>query len=193
MRTLVRSESQADRGEIEAAWAELEARGRDDLVAEGVAEADISLQRSVDARYVGEGHEVQVLLESGSLDDAGLAALYERFHDVHDRTFGYAYRGLQEVELVNLRVEAVGEVNRPVARAEDEAGAGTGSPEPQGSRAVWFEGGFADCPIHGRDDLAPGARLSGPAIIEEFGSTIVVRPGWGVRVDPQRNLIMERS
>ena len=42
-----------------------------------------------------------------------LAALCDAFHDVHDRTFGYAYRGQQEVEIVNLRVEAVGRVSRP--------------------------------------------------------------------------------
>ena len=99
----------------------------------------------------------------------------ERFHDVHDRTFGYAYRGQQEVELVNLRVQAVGEVHRPsLARAE--TGGRPGPLEPAGSAPVYFEGdGFVDCPIHRRADLAPGQRSSGPAIVEEFGST-TVRP-----------------
>ena len=191
VRTLVRSESQADPAELEAAWAELEERGRADLAAEGVADGDIALQRGVDARYVGEGHEVQVLVDGGPLDADGLRGLSDRFHDVHERTFGYGYRGEQEVEIVNLRVEAVGRVSRPSLRARD--GAGADAAEPAGTRPVWFEGDFVDCPIHAREALAPGTRFAGPAIVEEFGSTIVVRPGWRVSVDPHRNLVLERD
>ena len=61
------------------------------------------------------------------------------------------------------------------------------------TRPVWFEGAFVECPIRAREELAPGMRLTGPAVVEEFGSTTVVRPGWRASVDPHRNLIMERD
>jgi N-methylhydantoinase A len=156
-----------------------------------VADEAVELQRSVDARYVGEGHEVQVLVDAGPLDAAGVTALCESFHDVHDRTFGYAYRGEQEVEIVNLRVEALGRVNRPTL-VEGESN-GTGDATPTTTRPVWFAGGLLDCPIYARDGLAPGTAFTGPAVVEEFGSTIVVRPGWRVSVDPHRNLKLERD
>jgi N-methylhydantoinase A len=190
VRTLVRSESQADPAEIEAVYAELERRGRNDLRAEGVAEANVALQRGLDARYVGEGHEIQVLVEGGPIDADGLRTLCERFHEVHDRTFGYAYRGEQEVEIVNLRVEAVGGVSSPVMVAgASEARDAT----PPSVRPVWFEGGFVECPIRPRDALPPGTRFAGPTVVEEFGATTVVRPGWRVSVDPHRNLVLERE
>jgi N-methylhydantoinase A len=190
VRTLVRSESQADPAEIEAVWAELERRGQDDLRAEGVADSDVALQRGVDARYVGEGHEVQVLVDRGPVDVEGLRALCERFHEVHDRTFGYAYRGEQEVEIVNLRVEAVGRVNRPPVVAGDVEAREAATPSV---RSVWFKGDFVGCPIHAREALAPGTSFTGPAVVEEFGSTTVVRPGWRASVDPHRNLVLERD
>lgn len=192
VRTLVRRESGADPAEIEAVWAELERRGREDLHREGVAEVDIVLQRGVDARYVGEGHEVQVLVDGDRLDPDRLRALCERFHQVHERTFGYAYRGDQEVEIVNLRLEAVGRVSHPTLAAADAPDAARGA-EPESVRPVWFEGEFVDCPIHAREALAPSASLPGPAVVEEFGSTTVVRPGWRVSVDRHRNLVMERE
>jgi N-methylhydantoinase A len=192
VRTLVRSESQADPAEIEAAWVELERQGRNDLHSEGVADADVELQRSADARYVGEGHEVQVLLDGAQLDADGLSALYTRFHEVHDRTFGYAYGGEQEVEIVNLRVEAVGRVSRPALAAAEADGAPRDAAS-QSLRSVWFDGDFVECPIHARDALETGARLAGPAVVEEFGSTTVVRPRWRAFVDRHRNLVMERD
>jgi N-methylhydantoinase A len=192
VRTLVRSETQADPDELEAAWAELERSGRDDLRAEGVGADDVELQRSVDARYVGEGHEVQVRVGGGPLDAAGLRALCESFHDVHDRTFGYAYRGEQEVEIVNLRVEAIGRVSRPAPAALDAVDGSTGGAAVN-TRPVWFEGDFVDCPIHARETLASGTRFRGPAVVQEFGSTTVVRPGWVASVDAHRNLVLERD
>lgn len=193
VRTLVRSESQADPAELEDTWGELERRGLDDLRAEGVADADVALQRSVDARYVGEGHEVQVLVDDGRLDAAGLHALCERFHEAHHRTFGYAYRCEQEVEIVNLRVEAVGRVSRPALIAAAEDGGSAHEAAPGSVRPVWFEGELVDCPIYAREALAMGVRFAGPAVVEEFGSTTVVRPSWRASVDAHRNIVMERG
>jgi N-methylhydantoinase A len=190
--TMVRDELQADAAEIERAWAALEREGREDLQSEGIVAHDIELQRRVDARYVGEAHEVQVLVRDGRLDREGLLDLYDRFHKAHDRTFGYSYRGEQQVEIVNLRVQAVGRVSRP-SIATSDGDRPRPSVEPAGTRPVYFDEGFVESPIYARDSLTPGAIFRGPAVVEEFGSTVVVRPGWKVAVDNYRNLRLERG
>ena len=65
IRTLVRQRSSSDTHEIEAAWAEIEDRGRAEIAAEGVATDKIILTRSGDLRYVGEGHEIEVSVPPG--------------------------------------------------------------------------------------------------------------------------------
>jgi N-methylhydantoinase A len=190
VRTLVRSEESADVAELEAAWAELEARGSSDLIAEGVAPDAIELRRSADARYVGEAHEIQVHLEPELRGEGAVAAVWDRFHDVHERTFGFAYRGEQHVEIVNLRIQAVGAVHRP--RLTERQPAATLVATSAAERPVYVSGEWVDCPIYSRDDLEPGMQLDAPSVVEEYGSTTIAFPGWTMRVDGYGNLVMER-
>ena len=188
VRTFVRGESELDAAELRAAWSTLEDEGRDVLAREGVAADKMILKRIADARYLGEAHEVQVPVPEPELDDVALAALIDRFHDVHERVYGYAYRGEQPAELVNLRVQAVGVVHRPTLAP---AAGGSAEAESIDTRAVHFDGASVETPIYQRDDLGAGASFTGPAIVEEFGSTTVVFPAWKLRVDDYGNLILE--
>ena len=190
IRTLVRQRSKADQTEIETVWRELEATGLADIEAEDVPAARIALHRSADLRYVGEGHEVQVDITHGLEGDAAIEAMWSSFHRVHRETFGYDYEGEQDVELVNLRVQAVGVVHRP--NVAEKAGAAA-APTPVATRQVyWRDGGWIDCAIHRRDDLAAGATMPGPIIVEEYGSTVVVPRSWSIRPDRYGNLILEK-
>ena len=193
VRTFVRSEDNLEIEQLEEVWAALEEEGRRVLRAEGVEEGRIVLQRTVDARYFGEAHEVKVPVGGGRrLDGRGLAAILDSFHDLHGRTFGYAYRGEQPVELVNLRVQAVGSVHRPSLSPSPDGPRGASGPYTE--RPVYFDDdGFVDCPIYRRVDLGVEDSLDGPTVIEEFGSTTVVFPGWKLRVDAYGNLLMERG
>jgi N-methylhydantoinase A len=191
IRTLVRQQSGADAAEIDAAWRELEARGRAEIAAEGVAGADIALHRSADMRYVGEGHEVPVPVPDGMTGSAAIDHLWSAFHQVHQRTFGFAYEGEQDVELVNLRVQAVGRVHRPLAREVAGNGRTAG---PSTTRPVfWRDKGWQDCAIFRREGLPRDAALDGPAIVEEYGSTVVVPAGWRLIVDAYSNLMLKRT
>jgi len=53
--------------------------------------------------------------------------------------------------------------------------------------------GYVDTPVVWRPDLAPGVRVQGPAIVEEFGSTVPIHPGFTATVDAYLNLIVTRS
>ena len=94
---------------------------------------------------------------------------------------------------MNLRSTGIGPIKRPEL-----------TPEPletnptltaKSTRAVCFddEVGYVDTPVYWRLDLAPGSTFSGPAIVEEFGSTVPVHPGFAARVDEYRNLIVTRE
>jgi N-methylhydantoinase A len=61
----------------------------------------------------------------------------------------------------------------------------------KGTRRAWFRlSGWVECPLYDRDRLQPGARLSGPAIVEQVDSTTVVHPGQILEVDEYDNMLM---
>jgi N-methylhydantoinase A len=70
-----------------------------------------------------------------------------------------------------------------------------GTPEPASRRPVCFDAaaGYVDTPVYWRPDIAPGQQVTGPAIIEEFGSTVPLHPGFTARVDAYRNIIVTRE
>lgn len=191
VRTLVRQQASADAGEIDGALQELERIGKAEVMAEGVAAERIRLRRSADVRYVGEGHEVPVEIPPGAEGAAAVETMWSTFHRVHLDAFGFDYEGRQDVEVVNLRVQVTGQVDRPAAR---EIAQGASAAAPVSSRpAYWREAGWVDCPIFRREDLGAGERLDGPLIVEEYGSTVVVPAGWGLACDRYGNLVMEKA
>ncbi|MEJ8573139.1 hydantoinase/oxoprolinase family protein [Microbaculum marinum] len=191
VQTLVRQQSAADPKEIESVWQALEAAGKAEIADEGVAPDNIALQRSADVRYVGEGHEVPVILPVGMTGGEAIGKVWADFHEVHERTFGFSYEGRQDVEIVNLRVQAVGRVHRP--KPQKVAG-GSKSAAPKGARRVfWRKTGWVDCPLYDRAGLVAGQTIAGPLISEEYGSTVVVPPGWSVRSDDYGILHLERE
>jgi N-methylhydantoinase A len=148
---------------------------------EGVAEDAIEFERRLDLRYVGQSYELTV--------PAG-GALAQRFHAEHDRVYGFSAES-EPIECVSLRLTTIGRIAKPPPRALARGGV----PEATSRRDVYFAeaGGYGDCPIYDRYALGAGAHLAGPAVVEEFDSTTVVHPGYGLRVDEHGNLIIERE
>lgn len=190
VRTLVRLESTSDPAEIEQHWQTLEDSGRADLREQGIAEENWELRRLADLRYYGEAHEVRVTIPEGETGEEALRSMWKDFHSAHEQVCGFAYEGEQEVELVQLRVQAVGKMHRPPSMRL----AGSGDFDSMGSRRVyWSADGWVDTPLYDRYDLPNGARIASPAVIQEYGSTVVVVPGWGAAVDEHGNIRMEAT
>ncbi len=191
VRTLVRQQSTAAVEELDGLWAELERLGCDEIAAEGVAREAIQLERSADVRYVGEGHEVLVAIPAGLSGAAAVEQMWSAFHRVHDDTFGFHYEGSQDVEVVSLRVQAIGRMHRPAGRTVEP---GSDASSPAGSRDVYWRGrGWVSCPIWRREGLSRGFATQGPGIVEEYGSTLVVPEGWALGNDDYGNLILEKE
>ena len=173
------------------AYEELEARAAEGLDREGVPERLRVMRRSVEMRYRGEAAEIEVDAPGGYLTPPALAEMIERFHLLYQRRWGRGRKGSRPVEITRLRVAGVGLTeppNLPLIPAGDD------SPEEayKGARLVWFRelGGFHDTPVYYRERLLEGNRISGPAIVESFGSTTAIFPQQEARVDRYGNLVM---
>jgi len=189
--TLVQREDRLDLTTVNAAYDDLIRRAEQELSKAAVPQELRRLLRSADIRYLGEAYEVQVDVPAGVIDEVAVGQMTERFHERHERLYGYEYRGRQVCELVNLRVSAIGLVDRPRLQAADEES--PEQPSAESSRAVHFLGtGVVETPVFRRESLAVSARLQGPAVLEEYGSTAVIPPGWQAFPDGLGNLILER-
>jgi N-methylhydantoinase A len=142
-------------------------------------------------RYVGQSYELRVGLPSGVLDAKHLGELREAFFAEHRRAYGYATADA-DVEIVTLRVAGTGKVPRPRIRQLHSAQLPVDSAQ-KGSRPVYFaeSAGYVRTTIYDRYRLAAGHSISGPAVIEEIDSTVVVHPGWSATVDRYGNLLIE--
>ena len=191
---------------VAASYDELTARAASALSTEGFAPEQHQFVRTADLRYFGQAFEVRVPVSDGRIDAAVLDAVANRFHAEHRALYGYdfAHDPTQQVEWVNLRVSGIGPIRRPEIRrhlpsSDPNSRTGTLPDLPNGSldgkRGVCFDAdqGYVDTPVVQRSSLEPGQEVAGPVIIEEFGSTVPVHPGFQVRVDEFLNLIVTRS
>ncbi len=183
-----------DPADVTTTYDALTDQARAALLREGFPESEHSFVRTADLRYFGQAFEVRVAVPEGAVDAAVLDAVAELFHAEHKALYGYDFAGdsTQQVEWVNLRVSGIGPIQRPeIARSP----LGDGRvPAERGRRPVCFEpaDGYVDTPVLWRNDLLPGTVVTGPAIIEEFGSTIPLHPGFTARVDEYLNVIVTR-
>ena len=190
VQTAVRRHRDLDPAEVERAYAELQARSAATLRQEGFAEAEHRFVRTADLRYFGQAFEVRVPVAAGPLDVDAVAGA---FHDAHAQLYGYSFRGdeRQQVEWVNLRVSGIGPIARPVLPALPVRG-GDVERARTGTRTVVFDEP-CETPVYWRPDLSPGDVLHGPAVLEEFGSTIPLHPGFRAEVDGSGNVRVTRE
>ncbi|WP_283133670.1 hydantoinase/oxoprolinase family protein [Rhizohabitans arisaemae] len=175
-------------GAVSAIFAELEGQAGEALNKEGFEQHVYA--RSVDLRYFGQAYEVRVAAPGGPIDAEFVATVLDRFHEAHERLYGYGYRDdpRHGVEWVNLRVSGIGPIKRPVLRRRPY---GTNSSKPQGIRKVVFDAGDSgEIRIYAREQLRAGDVVNGPAVIEEYGSTLPIHPGFTAAVDGHGNILV---
>jgi len=167
-------------------FADMERGARRQLQLEGFDAAQQRMRRSLDLRYRSQAFELNLGLGDESLD-----AVEGAFHRHHQAMYGHADR-TASIELVNARLSAYGVVARPAAAHHEGGGAGLDAALVE-RRPVRFDGAVHDCPVWERERLPADAELRGPAIVEEFGATTVVPPGWRGALDAHGNLRLERA
>jgi N-methylhydantoinase A len=136
--------------------------------------------RTADFRYGGQSWEVEVEF-TGSLAD-----VLARFEDAHERLYGVRGEPGSPIEIRALRVAGLG----PSA-AVDALGLEDAARTAGGTRAATFDGETLDVPVRTRASIGADAE-PGPLLVDEYDTTVVVRPGWTVRRDTAtQTLILE--
>jgi N-methylhydantoinase A len=197
VRTFVAGHGDLDLAALATVYGELEGEAAAALAAEGFAAGTTRFLRGADLRYDGQAFEVRVDVPAGPVDPALAATVLDRFHDEHERLYGYSYRDRPHhgVEWVNVRLTGVGPLDSAAFAAlppRPGAAAGT-APPPRSTRPVHFAGSWHDVPVLWRGDLGAGDEVLGPAVVEEYGSTLPVPPGLRVTVDRLGALVVRRE
>ena len=185
VRTFYADLSQVDFAALLAVHTEMAAEARASLRHSGQA----ALETQLDIRYVGQEFTLSVPLERSALEAGDRAGIRQAFDALYEHRYAHSSPD-EPVEVVNVRVAAVGK-RVPLAFPRLEAGAGPA--RPARTRPVHLDdvGTPVVCPVYERAALAAGATLSGPAIVQEHGTTTVLFPGDRCRVAPTGELVIE--
>jgi N-methylhydantoinase A len=174
---------------VEGAFAALERRGAAMLERAGVAPAQRRFERSVDARYPRQSHELAVPVAARPIDPAALAQIAADFHEHHLHTYGHDNRS-ESVQIVSVRVAAIGATASLAIR---DAVARSGTDAVKTKRPLWFrETGVIDATIYDRRRMASGLQVTGPAVIESLDSTILVPPRWRAEMNEDGFVLLTR-
>lgn len=171
----------------------LVARVQEEVFREEIDAVEIQLERFIDLRYTRQSSELT--LKIPNVAAAELApALTEAFHSEHEHMYGYR-RESDPIAIVSLRLKATAPARSVGFRELGESFARTtkGDHSPETTRRVYFgpQASEQQTPILERSDLV-GKSLTGPLIVEEFDTTVVVPPGWQAGVDGYGNIVLKK-
>jgi len=168
---------------------DMEELGKKQVSAGGVHPHEVTISRSADMRYVRQGREICVPIPNGKLSKKSVKSIRQSFRSVYQERYSRYLTDIP-IEAVSWRVAVNGprptiqpvklEVERNVISALKK------------KRPVYFPEyeGFTECPVYDRYRMGPGTRLTGPAIVEERESTLVVGPGGKLNIDDYLNAIV---
>lgn len=181
----VRSDG-ADWATIEAVLLKMERQAREILLADGVAESEITLTRSAEGRYTGQLHEVsfEVPRHLDVSSDQALTA----FAEVYSRRFGHTHRD-RTVEILTWRLSASGRRRSFLMRMPVSSASRT--PARRRCRRMNCDGVWVDAVVLDRYSLGPGAKVVGPAAIEERESTVILGADDQAHIDEYLNLVID--
>ncbi|ASN51183.1 hydantoinase B/oxoprolinase family protein [Sinomonas sp. R1AF57] len=183
----------ADAAGLQSRFDSLALEAKHQLSADGVPAERQKLRRLADGRYEGQGYEVRFEVPDGEVTPEWLEGLVELFHEAHEAEYGHRF-ATGGVEIVNIRVEGIGTMDElPAPKAEGTTTALADAIVDRQS-VVFDEGGKAvgfDTPYYDRSKLGAGVRIEGPAIIEQYDSTVVVPPHFSAAIDPHGNIVID--
>jgi 5-oxoprolinase (ATP-hydrolysing) len=166
---------------LEAIAEKLAMEARDELVAQGVSPAAVSLLRRAHLKY--EGTDTALVVTLGPLPD-----MVRQFEAAYRKQFSFLMPGKALVaEAVSVEAIAAGESIAEQRAAHKPAG------KPAETVRIFTGGRWHPAPLYRREELAPGQRIDGPAIIAEANATTVVEPEWRAGVTPLDHLVLERA
>ena len=189
VRTVHGSTEELDPSELERQFEDMAQGARQTLAEEGCAPEQVELARQFDLRYLGQAHALTVAVPAGSISRELLRDVGRVFEAEHEQTYGH--RGQDEdIEVANLRLVARRSTTPPDFPSLHSR---PGSRHQPSTRPAYFgpEFGLVDAAVlTDRQDL-DRQTLEGPAIVEEYDTTIVVPPGCRASLDSLGNVVIE--
>lgn len=178
------SDNDQDLTRMRAALEGLRQRAVDTLESEGFSADQQELQLSFDLRYAGQQWTVPVRCETITVRD-----IKRDFEKAYQQLYGYL-QPTGQIQVVNLRVAAIGKLPPAVIRPADTAVA---MPKPSNTREVWIsqQHGWTSVPIFEGVRLRPGHAIQGPAVVEELTTTILVDAGSQLLVTSGDNYLIQ--
>lgn len=163
----------------------------DQVIRDGALATSLEVLVTADARYLGQGYELEISLDGTSTDDLSLIA--QRFHDAHRELYGHASPD-EPVEIVTVRIAVTGALERSAAK---EIATGSPAPAPQAvleTRPVRFaDYGTVATPVYQRAELTAGNRIEGPAVLVQMDATTVILPGQHGTVQTNGDVIVTEN
>lgn len=149
----------------------------------------LRVEAYLDMRYAGQDFTLPVAVAEHEFEGDGLGVVRRRFDDAHERRYGH-HASDEHAEVVNMRVTGFGRRDKPrLAGVANRSGGA----QPSDHARIHFERGDkpVDAPIYARDDLIPGDRIPGPALIEEYASTTILFAGDSATVTDNLALVID--
>jgi N-methylhydantoinase A len=189
-RSCARTQDRLDFAEINGLYAEMRRQADADFARIGIATAQLSYHPTVEMRYAGQFHEVEIDMPHGELNAESLAALLKNFHAKYERMYTYSMPW-RAAEFLTFRLKVTAPA-RPLAMAASKKTAAGVAAARRGFRRCLFDGQAqrVDTPVYDWERLAPGHTLAGPALIDDTTTTVLVAPGFSCEVDAYRNLLL---
>jgi N-methylhydantoinase A len=163
------------------AFRDLEERGYQAMLADGVAPEHIRMTRFVDMCYVGQSFELVVPYAP---------TFIEAFHHHHEQRYGYE-DSARPTQVVNVRVQVVGPAGATYPASMGLEAHGDARAAQVDTLPMYVDKQWQQAPVYDRQRLAPGSRFHGPALITEYSATTVVPADFSARVDGRRNVILQ--
>ncbi len=181
--TIMKNVNDIDENILSEYFAPIKAQAIKDLNKEGISEDSIIMEYYLDMRYKGQSYEIIVPIEPDKNNYS------ENFHTAHEKTYGYSNKH-KVVEIVNIRLRARGIPEKPVLEKQEYAGETPDKSVFCDKKDVIFDNKTYETDIIDRNGLKYGNKITGPAIITEYTSTIVVPPKSTVEIDVFGNMII---
>ncbi|VEF46579.1 hydantoin utilization protein A [Bacillus freudenreichii] len=179
--------------EIHGILNDLRKKGIETLIAEGLREDEIKFHYHFDMMYAGQYYEVGVGFTEEEIERLSVGMIEDKFHALHDQLYGYNTKSMP-VEIVNFNMAAIGITLKPNVQDCGYTGAGTDHAQTGRRPASLGENAeIIDVPVFDGDLLTHGNEITGPAIIEQVVTTIIVPEEFNCIVDKNNNYVMYKK
>ena len=174
---------------IKAEFSLLRERGTAWLRDEQDYDGELAFIYSADMRYRGQSFEVEALFDEQAIEDGDLGVFANAFHTAHLSLYSHSDEQAP-IQIVNLRLVAVGHIPKPVFTQEPEI---EHDATPERNILVYTNASEREVPLYLREHLRPGARVAGPSVVAQEDTTVCIVAGFEGRVDGYGNLLLHRE